>query len=302
MFDHPVKSETYSSSGTLLKTTTATYSPFHKLSETDSKGVTMLYSYDFGGRKVAEQKDYSKRLFVYDSLGVLEKTQEEELVWIEKHDFLGRVTEKRTENNGELQFQEKYGYDPAGNRIQIINSQGIHSTDYNTYGKPISAIDLLGHATHFNYSYGTALTETTTNPHHIQIIQIHDSKGRNVELLKNNQRGETIQQSKNTFDLNDQRTDLTHTVFDGTKPIKTINHHWDYGPMGRIERIIEAGLKQTEQLYDSKGRLQTIIKPNGDHLTHEYDDLGRLPATSPVILITITPMTPMIAYFLSMIL
>jgi len=276
VFDHPIKTEIYSPCGKLLKITTACYSAFHKLSETDSKGVTTFYSYDFAGKKIAEQKDYSKHLFVYDSLGRLEKTQEGEIAWIEKHDFLGQVIEKRTEKNGTLQFQEKYLYDPGGNRIQIINSQGVHAMEFNTYGKPITSTDLLGFVTHFNYSYGTTLTETTTNPHHIQTIQIYDFKQRNAELLKKNNHEEIIQQSKNTFDLNDQLTDLTHTVFNGTAPIKTTTQHWDYGPMGRIERIVEAGIKETKQLYDSKGRLKTIIKPNGDQLYHEYDDLGRL--------------------------
>ncbi len=275
IFDHPIKTSTYSS-GKLLKTTMARHSPFYKLSETDGKGVTTFYSYDFAGRKIAEQKDYKKRFFAYDSLGALEHTQEGEITWIEKHDFLGQIIEKRTEKNGALQFQENYVYDHAGNRIQTINSQGINEIAYNTYGKPLISKDPLGHIIHFNYSYQTTLTETTTNPHHIQTIQIYDSKGRNAGLLKKNIRAELIQQTQNTFDLNNQRTELTHTVFKGTIPTQTIIHHWDYGPMGRVERLIEAGIKQTQYLYDSKGRLQTIIKPNGDHLNHEYDDWGRL--------------------------
>ena len=128
VFDHPIKTETYSPSGTLLKKTTATYSPFHKLSETDNKGIITWYSYDCAGRKVAEQKDCAERSFTYDCLGRLEQTQEGEISWIEKHDFLGQVIEKRTENNGVLQFQEKYVYDPAGNCTQTINSQGSMPT------------------------------------------------------------------------------------------------------------------------------------------------------------------------------
>src|SRR5262249_35045299 len=72
------------------------------------------------------------------------------------------------------------------------------------------------------------------------------------------------------------RTQLIHTLFLGTTPINTITHQWEYGPMNRLERFIEAGQRETRYLYDSKGRLKTIIKPSGCEINHEYDELGRL--------------------------
>ena len=105
---------------------------------------------------------------------------------------------------------------------------------------------------------------------------IHDPCGREAEYLKKNTQGEVIQKFENFYDKSGNRTTLSHTIFAGSTPIKSITHNWEYGPMGRIERFIEAGEKETRYLFDSQGRLKTIIKPSGCKLMHEYDDLGRL--------------------------
>jgi len=48
------------------------------------------------------------------------------------------------------------------------------------------------------------------------------------------------------------------------------------GPLGRLEHFLEAGEKETRYLYNPKGQLDTIIKPSGAELHHEYDECGRL--------------------------
>lgn len=275
IFDHPIRTEIYSPSGKLLKTTTSTWSPFCKLSDTEDD-LTTTFTYDFAGRKIAEQTGYKIAEYAYDSLGRLHSTQNEETRTVEEHDLAGRLVQTRTEKGTTIQKQEGYAYDEAGNRIQVITSQGVTETTFNTNSQPLSLTDPLGFSTHYAYEYGIQLSKTTTNPNGIQTLTTYDSRGRETLRNKKNTKGETIQKSESLYDKNGSQIQLAQTIFSGTEPINTILHSWEYGPLGRLERFIEAGEKETRYLYDSKGRLQTIIKPDGCRLNHEYDELGRL--------------------------
>ncbi|MFN0065349.1 MAG: RHS repeat domain-containing protein [Chlamydiales bacterium] len=132
------------------------------------------------------------------------------------------------------------------------------------------------HTTLIAYSYEDVLTKTTTNPKGIQTIITYDSRGRETLRLKKNAKGEIIQRSESFYNKNGNPIQLIHTIFLDAVPIKTITHYWEYGPLGRLERFVEAGEKETRYLYDTKGRLQTIVKPDGRKLIHAYDDCGRL--------------------------
>ncbi|NGX55334.1 MAG: tRNA nuclease WapA [Chlamydiae bacterium] len=142
-FDNPIKTEIFSKDGPLLKTTSATFSPFAKLSETDGEGITTYYLYDFAGRKIGEKVLDREIAFEYDALGRVEKTIQDDTCYIEKHDDLGRVTEKRTETSA-LVTQVKYQYDPADNRTHTITSKGVKESVYDATGQPLQVIDPLG--------------------------------------------------------------------------------------------------------------------------------------------------------------
>ena len=207
----------------------------------------------------------------------LTTTQEEETLTLQEHNLSGQLTLKKVQLNNEIQAQEAYAYDEAGNLTHVINSQGATETLFNTQCKPLAVTDILGFTTHFSYSYQDRFTEITTNPKNIQTHTIHNPRGWVTESLKKNPQNEIIQKSTSSYNKNGQshRLDPYH-LFCGITPIKTITHHWEYGPMGRIERFLEAGEKETRYHYDEKGRLQTLIKPGGIQIKHEYDDLGRL--------------------------
>ena len=269
-FDHPVKSET------LFKTTSATFTPFHQLSATDGEGVTTSWIYDFAGRKIGEKRGYCEIFYSYDSLGRLSVTQEEQTRVLEDYDSKNRVVSKKTLNGSKLQAHEEYDYDEADNRTHVRHSQGTTEILFNTYGKPLSTKDPLGFVTHFSYSYTDVLTTTTTHPQGCQTVSICDDRGREVLSLKKDPQGEIIQKTESRYNKNGQRTALTHTVFCAGRQCASITHLFEYGPMGRLERQLEAGTKETRYLYDARGRLHRIIKADGAELVHEYDDFGRL--------------------------
>lgn len=69
---------------------------------------------------------------------------------------------------------------------------------------------------------------------------------------------------------------MTATSLGEPQPIAVYTVHYERGPMGRIEKIIENGEKITQFLYDKCGRLATKIKPDGTELRREYNCLGLL--------------------------
>ena len=274
IFDHPIES-TYISDNKILKKNQAIYTPFCKLTDTDSEGNTTHYTYDFSGRKTSETTDTKKTHFVYDASGLLEQTNCEYFQQNEHHDKAGHLISKELISDA-IQFQEKFAYDEASNLTHRITSHGVFETLYNTLGKPLLETNPLSHQTEHAYHFADQYREITIDANHIQTTRIHDNRGREIACIKTNPQGEILAKSESCYDYNGNLITLTHYIFNGTDLIKTITHRWEYGPMGRLERFVEAGEKQTQHLYDEQGRLKTTIKPSGIQFHHAYDPLGRL--------------------------
>ncbi len=277
IFDRPVRTETYGADQTLLKQTFATYSAFNKLSETDGEGNTTHFQYDYAGRKIAEDKNGKVSRYFYDALGRLNKTQEGDAVYEEEFDLKGQILAKKTlDLSGDLQSEEHYSYDEAGNQTQIINSKGTSETVYDTRAQPILKKDALGFTTHFQYDYANGFTKTETDAIGIQTIHLFDARGNALETCKKNAAGEEIQKVNRRFDGNKNLIEEKHVVFEGIIPTKTIVHRWTYGPCNRLEKLVEAGQKETLYTYDASGKLSQLIKPDKTALNSNYDALSRL--------------------------
>ena len=67
-----------------------------------------------------------------------------------------------------------------------------------------------------------------------------------------------------------------HDLFSNGVSLGSVAHKWEYGPSDHLICFIEAGEKWTHYGYDSRGRLERLIKPDGSTLVHAYDELGRL--------------------------
>ncbi len=252
--------------------TTATYSSFRLLSETDPLGETTHVTYDLVGRKIAERKGENEIGYTYNALGQLYKTQEGAISTHFSYDLKGHLLEKSIEGF----FQENYNYDESGNKITQVTCEGSSHTTYNSRGEPIQTIDPLGNVTTITYSYIGGFTTTICDPNGITKTTIHDSKKRAIVLQTRNASGEIIQKEERKYDLAGNQTHATHFLYEGTHLQKTITHEWQYGPQKRLERLIESGEKETRYLYDNKGRLITLIKPDARSIHREYDSLSRL--------------------------
>lgn len=276
IFDNPVKTEIFAN-GKLLKTTSATYSPFSKLSETDAVGITTTYAYDFVGRKISEKRGDRETKYFYDALGRLSRTQRGEVTFTHEYDLLDRVIEKRVEDSfGNVSFKENYAYDEDGNKTAILTCMGTVSTTYNAQNLPVSITSPDGHTTDISYSYNKVLIKSTLDPEGIQTSETYDCCNRLSEILVKNSKNEVLQHREFIYDLVGNRIQAFEHIYEGPTFICTIVNRWEYGPLGRIEKRILSDQKETTYLYDTIGRLKTIVKPDGVELSYSYDDLGRL--------------------------
>lgn len=275
IFDHPLETKTYSREGSLLKTKQSRWTAFRKIEEHEGD-LTTLMTYDFAGRLICEQKAYSIHHHTYDALGKLASTANGDTTVFYTYDLCGRLIETRTESNHKIQRHEHYEYDESGNKISVITDSGVTKTRYTTDGKLHTVTDPFGFTTTYRYDYQNPCTETIIDPLGQQTLSVLDSRGREKYHLKKNAQGSLLQQSENVYDPNGNLITLIHTVFADKEPLKTLTHTWEYGPNNRLERFIEAGTKETRYFYNAIGHLQTILKPDGTPLSHEYDDFGRL--------------------------
>ncbi len=274
--EHPIQEET-SYGGQKLHTKSATYSSFYKLTETDELGITTYFSYDAAGRLITEQKDNLRTTYSYDPLGRLTHTEKPSTTYIQEYDYLGQLTDKRTEDQeGNTTFQEQYLYDAAGNKTHTITCDGVSVTSFNPHNLPIQSTDPCGHTTTYTYRYTPQFSKTSQDPDGIAKIETHDCCNRLKAIQVLNAQGKTIQHREFYYDLAGNKIqDLEH-IYHGTNFTQTIETTFEHGPRGRIEKIVEANLKETRYLYDAQGRLSTIIKPDLTQIHHTYDPLGKL--------------------------
>lgn len=277
VFKHVVEHCIYGADGTLLKKTSATWSADHQLSSTDPSGLTTFFRYDFAGRKVAEVTGARKIYYEYDSLGRLWKTHAYDVTTVNEYDLLNRVVRTFVETkDGALIKSEAYEYDAAGNKTKVITSKGVKETVFNTRGQPILQRDPMGNETRILYAYKGCFVKTAIDSKGIQTISTHDAKGQVTEVVNQNERQEILQKIVRHFDPNGNLDREEIDVFIGKVLNSKIVHTWKFENGNRLKSRCEAQIKETHYEYDAKGRLETVIKPDGVKLYHEYDDLGRL--------------------------
>ena len=132
IFDHPIKTEIYSSTGALLKTTSATWSPFNMLSETDGEGLTTAYTYNYAGRKTDEQKAHQHTQYIYDTLGRLSTRKREIRVLLKSMTTMTSWFTQEQKKDPLSRLRKIMPTTRGGNRTHVINSQGITETQFNT--------------------------------------------------------------------------------------------------------------------------------------------------------------------------
>lgn len=273
----------------LLYEETFTYDGFNLISKIDPEGNETIYFYDGAGRKIKETFNNETIHYFYDSLNRQYKIQTDDLIKVTEYDLLDRVIEQREEDiNGNLLTKIRLEYDNDDNQTFITRwtdqGKSYEGTIYDCFKRPIQKLDADGGITHIEYddhcqnqSSRLVQKKTTTDPNGVQTIEIHDVLGRVTSIEKRNL-GITISLEELQYDSVGNLIHQISTIFSQNSP-KTITTTWEYQPMKRLSKIIEAdGLpeaKITQFTYTLKGLKNQIIKPDGTHIEFFYDALGR---------------------------
>lgn len=294
----PTQEITYDKNGNHLKTVTQTYNAYNLLTKTTPDGQTTTFQYDYAGRKIGEICGDSETHFQYDSLSriatitkVYGYAPNETTTQHFTYDNLDRVVEEQTQDfQGNIYKKIGYVYDSEGNKIQTINynDQGpcITTIDYNSLKQPTHITDPQGNETRITYNYrhqnslGQFVLRTTkTDPLGNQIITTFNALGKEEFIEQKNPFGITTGKIQTQYDMKGNVIQITHAVI---SPQETHDFivKYEYDICSRLTRIIEAPNtseeKITTHIYNSYGQKETTIQPNGIHISHTYDALGRL--------------------------
>jgi len=194
-------------------------------------GINATAKYDAGGR-VIEMANHG--------IGLNDITQyeynERNLVTSVDYDLRG---------GGGGRFVIDYEYDAVGNRIMMVDPQGLVATyDYNALGQLTSMQDPLGDVTTFEYDKVGRKTRVNY-PNGMVSVYTYDATGNLLSLVNQNSSGDVIYSSK-----------------------------YSYDPVGnRISDERESGYV-TSYDYDELNRLVKVVYPDGLSVRYVYDAVG----------------------------
>lgn len=296
MYGRPILTEVFSAEGELLSTTSATYSAYHVLSETDAMGNVTTYTYTPEGKLASKKTGDTLTTYSYDSLGRLNKScdhldSKNFIATVKGYDALNRVKEDRIEDsNGIVISKVNYGYDISGNISQLTTYQdgqvNTTTTIYNSHGIPHQIIDAEGYKTITVclYTYKNALNQyvpykETTDPLGNITIVIQDALGRIVETIRKDSFGTITQQQAIQYDGSGNRCTLIDTILAKNDKRQVIARQ-DYNCVNQLVASKEAvgtpEQKQFSILYNTCGQKEKLIKSDGTTLNYTYDPIGRL--------------------------
>lgn len=292
-----IKTDTYSTSGQLLTTTSATYDSFHLLSETDPMGNITKYTYYPNGQLQSCKKENQLIEYIYDTNGRLYKTIEHPntsdiIVHVKKYDRLDRISDEIVEDGlGHVITHTSYTYDISGNICQLTShnqtSPSITKTVYDSHGTPLLVTDAEGNQsmTVINYNYINDQGQhvpchTMTDPlGNLNIIEM-DTLGRIKKNIRKNAFGKTLQKQERFYDNTGNCSMLIDTVISPNGDERPITTSLEYDTTDRLIATYEAvgtpEQKQTKITYNNHGQKEKVIKSDGTVLFHVYDELGRL--------------------------
>ena len=277
----PTSTRTYSSDGTLIKSTTKRYKGERLIEEVDARGIATHYRYDSAGRLVATCRDGCTTHQRYDRLGRLSSTSRDNRIEVKEYDLLDRVIEERIEDvEGQLHSKKCYSYDINGN----ITSERIYHdadnysetcTEYNSQSLPTRIVDPDGHVTTIRYSHSDHFEKSTTDSLGRTTVEIFDPLQRIATTRRYDADGQLTAQSHYSYDgeghcIRQEESIIRYGIITGSF---SITHSYD--TMGNKIETTQQGDRTTRYRYHCE-RLDRITKPDGVSLHHSYDGLGRL--------------------------
>jgi RHS repeat-associated protein len=234
-----------------------------------------------GRQRIATNPDGSYKEVVYanDANGkpytaYYDELQHEQVTWKDAYGNLIQVREKAT-MDGVLQYlYTTYEYDLLGNPVRIMdarqNATSVTTTTWDSLGRKLSTDDPdMGHWTYTYYEDGSLHTQTDAKG---QVTALtYDALGRITSKTVAGQLAASYYYDEPGYGASLGR--LTRVVHaNGSE-----THTWDIrGQELETTRCIEDSCQTIGQSYDSLGRVEAITYPDGEVVTYDYDDYGRL--------------------------
>lgn len=300
IFGRAVKIEKFSSDGTFLTSTTATYTSFHLIKETDGNGNITTYEYYPNGNLKSKTKGNSRTEYEYDALGrqtvirdFADIEQTDGIVTVRNYDLLNRMVEERVEDiQGNIMSHVYFTYDAVGNIIERAscvdaNTMSITTSEYNSHKIPWTVTDAEGNKTFtiHRYDYVNELKqyvpykETIDSLGNADVI-ILDALGRQVQTYRKDPMGQIIRKIDNSFDAAGNLCLIKETIFKENNEESIVLTRIDYDSLNRVVATYEAAGTPDQQvvrsIYNSFGQKEKVIKADGVIINHTYDPLGRL--------------------------
>ncbi|MBI2743616.1 MAG: RHS repeat-associated core domain-containing protein [Chlamydiales bacterium] len=295
VFGREIEKKIYDEKRTLLFSERAEYKGDLQISKTDPVGQTVYYFYDGAGRRVSQEDGFQKITFGYDSLGRPSTTATSDgtspLITVKEHDLLDRVIEERAEDGeGNTLTRVLYSYDASCNRSSVTKFiNGQESTErfvFDSFKRPVAQTDALGFLVETLYDENErnaqgqrVLKKRVIDARGVSTTTLHDALGRVTQTEGRGASDELLSLEKFFYDLGGKCCKQESTLISAARPLSTVTTVWEHGVMGRLLSLTKAAGSVDQRVeryrYDEAGLLREIIKPDGVHLIHEYDALGR---------------------------
>lgn len=233
------------------------------VAEVDPTGVTSSWSFDAMGRVVrAERPGSGVTEWTYDKAGRV--TSVRDRLWglrRFRYNAAGELVEAIAATGAVTRF----AYDQAGRVITITDPLGnVTSRSYNERGQVVSETDPLGRTTTATYD-GAGRQVTQTNAAGECLGWRHDAAGRLASLEVD---GTAVVEYERDV------AGRPVTVVDRTEPFRTVTHRLSFDASGRL-----TSRSRNDHLtvwgYDADGRLDELVRPNGDRTSYRRDAVGR---------------------------
>lgn len=266
-FGRVLQSEEYAPNRERIASLTYTYKGAYLNSLTDGKSFTTTFFYDGAGRQIGARhatKDGTKRReWTYDACGNRSTSSE----WFGSHeeDYITKIEEKdingRTmaahlqEASGRIQRKINFPQNPTK---EALFTQDIHiKNNRHQYVRQQDTVDING----------------------VHEIQTYDAMERLETLLMLDCFGSKITEKHFRYDGNGNKTLERNVVLLQGETKRTYTIAWLYDSMNRLIDIVE-GLessfpKHVHYVYNQKGQLEAVVKPDGKQLIYQYDPAGR---------------------------
>lgn len=209
----------------------------------------------------------------YDPLGYVSQKkvwfgvgQDEYALECFEYDLYGNLIEKRIEDgNGSVLLRRGTFYEE--DRVYSFEGDNLLlTTFYNSEGEPIAYLDGAGNETKvivdrsYQNSLGQlVLKKTIVNPIGVQTEVEFDVLNRPSSIVKRDPSGLLLSSQRVLYDaLGCKAVEICDRVVDG-KVLESQRTEWIYGPMGRVEEVIEA-----------------VGSPDERHIFYDYGCLGKV--------------------------